>query len=96
MPKSPKYKSMQDRAATRGVHGDRCYLCRKGPLVQRAMNLVLVQEFSEVPLPMCKECADSWGDSVEYVQKVARLRVRQYKHTVALLQAMDFRAEVPR
>ena len=63
MPTREKSEIMKLRETVRETHGDKCCVCGAGPLMQRGMHLVEEADISPVPLPMCKECAQSWDGS---------------------------------
>lgn len=95
MPTSTKAALLKSRAKTVAEHGDKCFLCGTGPLLQRAMNQVLIERISETPVPMCKACAESWVDTEKSVSARVRKAAKQYDRAVSVIQLLYPKADIP-
>lgn len=95
MPTREKYHASKLRETVREAHGDKCFLCGAGPLLQRGMQLVEELDVSPIPLPMCRCCAESWDGSEAGVKRLARKMAKRYDRVVTILQAKYPKAEIP-
>lgn len=66
------------RAARREVikqHGRGCFLCGRGPLERRALNLVVSPIGGRETVPVCTKCRDMLAEGIDY--PTARARVQE-------------------